>query len=119
MNMPLILIIDDEPGMIHIFSLALQRANYQISSASRGASGLQQAYSAPPDLILLDMMLPDMKGADLIRQLRQDAAFQHTPIIAMTAYPALLGEARRNGANEALCKPIRPSDLTRIIDGLL
>ena len=79
-----ILIIDDDLDTLRLVGLMLQRQGYQIVAASNGTLGLGAA-SEKPDLILLDIMMPDMDGYEVARQLRDNPDTKHTPILMFTA----------------------------------
>ena len=67
-----ILIIDDDLDTLRLVGLMLQRQGYQISAATNGQQGLEKAFDEDPDLILLDVMMPDMDGYEVTRRLRQN-----------------------------------------------
>ncbi|MDZ4242681.1 MAG: response regulator, partial [Candidatus Omnitrophota bacterium] len=65
-----ILIIDDEPHVLKLCSLILSREGYQVVEASNGAEAIAKVEKDPPDLIIVDLMLPDMNGAEIIQAIR-------------------------------------------------
>jgi two-component system phosphate regulon response regulator PhoB len=80
-----ILIIEDELDMAELIAMRLKKEGYAVTVANDGADGLQQALSSPPDLILLDLMLPGMSGTDIAQQIRNDPRTATVPIIMATA----------------------------------
>src|ERR1044071_5446580 len=80
-----ILIIDDDLDTLRLVGLMLQRQGYQISAATNGQQGLEKAFDEDPDLILLDVMMPDMDGYEVTRRLRQNPSTLETPILMFTA----------------------------------
>src|SRR5688572_14193044 len=80
-----ILIIDDDLDTLRLVGLMLQRQGYQISAATNGQQGLDKAFEEDPDLILLDVMMPDMDGYEVTRRLRQNPSTLETPILMFTA----------------------------------
>jgi DNA-binding response OmpR family regulator len=80
-----ILIIDDDLDTLRLVGLMLQRQGYQISAATNGQQGLDKAFEEDPDLILLDVMMPDMDGYEVTRRLRQNPSTMETPILMFTA----------------------------------
>ena len=82
-----ILIIDDDIDTLILVGLMLGRQGYQIAVASNGTIGLSKAASERPDLILLDVMMPDMDGYQVTERLRSDPSLAHIPIVMFTAKP--------------------------------
>ncbi|MEJ2563869.1 MAG: response regulator [Anaerolineales bacterium] len=80
-----ILIIDDDVDTLKLVGLMLERHGYEIVVASNGALGIERAKEDTPQLILLDIMMPDMDGYEVTRRLRADPALAHLPIIMFTA----------------------------------
>lgn len=80
-----VLIIEDDFEALTMYALMLERWGYQVIRAQNGAEGIQQALQNPPDLILLDVMMPGMDGYAVCTQLRQDRRFQTVPILFLTA----------------------------------
>jgi CheY-like chemotaxis protein len=80
-----ILCIEDEPGMRDLLRLVLEAANYVFLSARDGSEGLDMMRSECPDLVLLDLMLPNVDGAEVLLRKRRDPVIQDIPVIAVTA----------------------------------
>jgi DNA-binding response OmpR family regulator len=80
-----ILAIDDEPDTLLIIKNALSGEGYEVETAEGGRAGLDAAFANPPDLITLDVMMPDMNGADVSRKLKANPATSRIPIIMLTA----------------------------------
>jgi pilus assembly protein CpaE len=99
----------------------LQRQGYQISAATNGQQGLEKAFEEDPDLILLDIMMPDMDGYEVTRRLRQNPATAETPILMFTAKTQLDDKVIgfEVGANDYLTKPTHPSELQARVKTLL
>lgn len=110
---PRILIVDDDPLMRRIVAQCLDRATYEIVEVESGPAGIQSAVDQPPDLILLDVMMPEMDGFEVIRRLRGHPMTQNVPIILLTA----LGEMTEKvygmqlGADDYMTKPFDPREL--------
>ena len=79
-----LLVIEDDPDSSSLLELYFTSKNYQVTVAARGADGLARARQHPPDLILLDINLPDMDGLAVCRELRTSARTSHVPIIFLT-----------------------------------
>jgi CheY-like chemotaxis protein len=80
-----VLVVDDEPLLCRMVSAMLMRAGYETLTATNGQDALQQATRQPPDLITLDVMMPDMSGIEVARQLRSVSRTADIPIIFVTA----------------------------------
>ena len=80
-----ILIVDDDIDTLKLVGLMLERQGYNIVIASNGKLGISKASEEKPDLILLDVMMPDLDGYQVTRRLRSDPALAHIPIIMFTA----------------------------------
>lgn len=80
-----VLVVDDEPLLCRMVSAMLMRAGYETITATNGQDALQQATRQPPDLITLDVMMPDMSGIEVARQLRSVSRTADIPIIFVTA----------------------------------
>jgi two-component system cell cycle response regulator DivK len=108
MNSPKILYIEDNPENRLLVRRILEAEGYNVVEAVDGPSGLDLAAASPPDLILLDINLPEMDGYELVGRLRQIPGLANTPIIALTAY-ALRGDRERilaAGCDGYIQKPI-------------
>ena len=116
-----ILIIDDDLDTLRLVGLMLQRQGYQISAATNGQQGLEKAFEEDPDLILLDVMMPDMDGYEVTRRLRQNPSTVETPILMFTAKSQLDDKVIgfEVGANDYLTKPTHPSELQARVKALL
>jgi pilus assembly protein CpaE len=116
-----ILIIDDDLDTLRLVGLMLQRQGYQISAATNGQQGLEKAFEEDPDLILLDVMMPDMDGYEVTRRLRQNPSTLETPVLMFTAKTQLDDKVVgfEVGANDYLTKPTHPSELQARVKNLL
>lgn len=83
-----ILCIEDDPDMIDYIKLILGKAGYTVVGAEGGAKGLEAMRSEQPDLVLLDLMMPEMDGADVLLHKAEDASIRDIPVIALTAMDA-------------------------------
>ena len=106
-HQPRILAIDDTPANLQVLAAALT-LDFNLQIATSGAIGLAAAAKAPPDLILLDVMMPVMDGFEVCRRLKADPALQHIPVIFLTAMSmgASEGEGLALGAADYITKPI-------------
>ncbi len=102
-----ILLVDDEPDIVETVSFMLQSRNYQVSVASGGQEGIEKAKEEHPDLVLLDIMMPDIDGYDVCMKLKADADTKDIPIIMLTAKgesEAVL-KSHSLGADDYVVKP--------------
>src|ERR1022692_2922317 len=76
-----ILVVDDEPAVLAIFSEALRTAGYKVLKASTGRQGLQVARERRPDVVLLDVVLPDLSGIEVCRQIKADADLRDVSVV--------------------------------------
>ena len=85
MSQPKILCIEDDPDMIEYIKLILGKAGYDVIGAEGGTQGLEAMRRERPDLILLDLMMPEMDGAEVLLHKKEDPALRDIPVIALTA----------------------------------
>ena len=116
-----ILIIDDDLDTLRLVGLMLQRQGYQITAATNGQQGLEKAFEETPQLILLDIMMPDMDGYEVARRLRADPKTVDIPILMFTAKTQLDDKVAgfEVGADDYLTKPTHPSELQSHVKALL
>ncbi|NIS79449.1 MAG: response regulator [Anaerolineales bacterium] len=116
-----ILIIDDDVDTLKLVGLMLERQGYEIAVASSGTLGVEKAASEMPDLILLDIMMPDMDGYEVTRHLRSDPTLEHIPIIMFTAKTMVDDKVAgfESGVDDYLTKPTHPAELTAHIKAVL
>jgi len=116
-----ILIIDDDLDTLRLVGLMLQRQGYQITAATNGQQGLDKAFEDTPNLILLDIMMPDMDGYEVARRLRNNPKTVDVPILMFTAKTQLNDKVAgfEVGADDYLTKPTHPSELQSHVKALL
>ena len=116
-----ILIIDDDIDTLKLVGLMLERQGYQIAVASNGTIGLSKAASEQPDLILLDVMMPDMDGYQVTERLRSDTSISHIPIVMFTAKTMVDDKVKgfEAGVDDYLTKPTHPAELTAHVKAVL
>jgi CheY-like chemotaxis protein len=116
-----ILVVDDDPLMHRLFQHHLERAGYQMVSARTGREALDIAARQPPQLIVMDIMMPDMDGIEALRQLKREDATKAIPVIVITAngHHIARKEAEGCGAAVFLTKPFSPTQLVTEIGRLV
>lgn len=120
-HMPKILLVEDNEMNRDMLSRRLQRRGYCIVAAETGEQGLSLARQEAPDLILMDISLPEMDGWEAARLLKADEATRHIPIIALTARVLVSDQAKafEVGCDDYDTKPVDFSRLTKKIGNLL
>ena len=116
-----ILIVDDDLDTLKLVGLILQRQGYQIVAANSGSQGLAKAAAEHPNLILLDVMMPDMEGYEVARRLRADRDLARTPIIMFTAKTLVDDKVAgfEAGVDDYMTKPTHPAELVSRVKALL
>jgi CheY-like chemotaxis protein len=112
---PLVLLVDDNPDTLEMYSLGLQYEGLRVNRADNGERALEAVAVDRPDCIVTDVRMPRMTGMEFNRILRTDAATANIPVIALTAMsaPAELATARAAGFDTVLIKPCLPEHLAR------
>ena len=116
-----ILVVDDNPDLRTYVSSVLQRHGHSILTAANGALGLDQARTHRPDLIVTDLMMPQVSGLEMIRHIRHDAMLKGTPVILLTAKvdDETRLEGVEQGADAYLSKPFKDRELLAEVRNLL
>jgi CheY-like chemotaxis protein len=119
--MPKILIVEDNTDVREMLSERLKRKTYHTRQAGNGREALEQAARDRPDLILMDVSMPDMDGLEATRRLKADPALCAIPVIILTAhaYAEDQAKARAAGCDDYLPKPVDFAALLRKIQALL
>jgi DNA-binding response OmpR family regulator len=119
--MPKILVVDDEPDAVELICFNLKASGFEVTSAADGAAALKAARLHLPDLILLDLMLPEIDGLEVCKLLRRDPATAAIPIVMLTARAAEIDRVLglELGADDYVTKPFSPRELVLRIRKLL
>jgi len=115
------LIIEDETDVADLLTLNLRKAGFRVSTATDGASGLQNARDGRPDFIILDLMLPKMSGLEVCRILKSDTATSQIPILMLTAKAEEVDRivGLEFGADDYVTKPFSPREIVLRIRAIL
>ena len=118
---PKILVVDDEPEAVELLEFNLKQAGYVVTTAGDGAEALKRARTQTPDLIVLDVMLPEMDGFEICKSLRLDSATAKIPVVMLTAKAAEIDRVLglELGADDYLTKPFSPRELLLRIKKIL
>ena len=108
-----VLCIEDELEMIRLIELTLERGPFRVFGAVSGQQGLDVARRVQPDVVLLDLMMPDMDGWEVARRFREDEALKDVPIIAVSVVQPTNYPARELPVDDYVTKPFRADDLVR------
>jgi len=116
-----ILCVEDSINIQQMLSFILLRAGYEPHIASNGWEAIEKARTLQPDLVLMDIMMPDISGIQAIKGIKSDPVTQHIPIIVLSAYASskLVTQAIEAGAAQYLEKTIIPQELVKAIEGQL
>ena len=124
--MPKILVVDDDPDLVESVTIMLESKGYEIIQAYGGFEGLEKAKKEAPDLIVLDVMMPDKDGFKVCSELKGDPQYADIPIILLTAvaskisstsYTARMG--METEADDYVDKPVEASEIARRVEALL
>ena len=118
---PRILVVDDEPEAVELVEFNLKQSGYAVITATDGAEALKKARAQTPDLIVLDVMLPEMDGFEICKTLRLEPSTSQTPILMLTAKAAEIDRVLglELGADDYLTKPFSPRELLLRIKKIL
>jgi two-component system phosphate regulon response regulator PhoB len=118
---PRILAVDDEPDLLELVRMGLDTAGYEVETAETGARALERLRASPPDLLLLDLMLPDLSGIELCKRIRSDARLGDLPVIMLTAKGEEVDRVVgfELGADDYVTKPFSPRELALRVRAVL
>jgi DNA-binding response OmpR family regulator len=116
-----ILVVDDEPGVVEIVRVNLEWEGYDICEAFDGQEGWDKVRSEKPDLVILDVMMPQMSGLELLDRIKADSHICGVPVIMLTVRAKDMDviQALEKGAVEYLTKPFDPLNLVRVVKKIL
>jgi two-component system, OmpR family, response regulator VicR len=121
-NLKCILCIEDEPEMIDLIRLILGRRGFEVKGANGGVEGLQMIRQEMPDLVLLDLMMPDMDGWEVYQQMKADERTKGIPVIVVTAKAQSIDKVlglHIAKVDDYIAKPFSPQDLMNSVEKVL
>jgi CheY-like chemotaxis protein len=115
-----ILIIDDHSDVRRVLTITLRHLNYESCEAADATAGIKMSRSENPDLILMDLSLPDSSGLETAKRIKEDSKTSHIPIVACSGWKSdeIVAQAAEAGIIEFLAKPISPEQLVAVIEKL-
>ncbi len=118
---PTVLVVDDEQDLVNLVRYNLEKEDYNVICAYNGTSALKLAWEKRPDLIILDLMLPDRSGVDLCREIKRNEKMKKIPIIMLTARSSEVDRISgfEAGAEDYVVKPFSPKELTLRVKAML
>jgi DNA-binding response OmpR family regulator len=116
-----LLIVDDEPEIGRILAMILRGAGFDAAAVGGGRAALERLAETPPDLVILDVTMPDLDGFETLRRIREAPATARLPVIMLTANTddADRARAERLGADDFIAKPFEPADAVARVRALL
>ena len=116
-----ILIVDDEPDLLELVRVNLADSGFQVEATTSGREALERVRRAPPDLLVLDLMMPDVSGTEICRQIRSTPEISNLPIIMLTAKAEELDRVVgfELGADDYVTKPFSPRELALRVRAVL
>ncbi len=111
-----VLVVDDEPGIGSFLRIKLKLSGYEVICTTSGAEAIEITRTQQPDVVLCDMLMPDITGMDVIQTVR---TFSQVPIIVFTGRPEIFQVAMELGANDYIAKPFNPDELIEKIKSIL
>ena len=121
-----ILIVDDDPDLVEAVSTILESKGYEVAAAYGGVEGLKKAKTENPDLIVLDVMMPDKDGYAVCKELKADKKYRSIPILLLTAVVSNIPTTKfthqmgkDTEANDYMDKPVEPGELVKRIEVLI
>ena len=117
-----ILFIEDEPEMIDLIRLILSRRGYEVQGANGGKEGIELVRREKPDLVLLDLMMPDMDGWEVYQQMKADEATRDIPVIVVTAKAQSIDKVlglHIAKVDDYIAKPFSPQELLTSVEEVL
>ncbi|HHQ47926.1 MAG TPA: response regulator transcription factor [Acidobacteria bacterium] len=116
-----VFVVDDEPDVVELLQTVLEIEGYEVETATDGRAALARLLADPPDLLILDLMMPDLDGMELLKLLRLDPAAAGVPVLILSARTGQHDQIAtlQLGANAYICKPFSTKELVVQVRQLL
>jgi two-component system alkaline phosphatase synthesis response regulator PhoP len=121
-----ILVVDDDPDLVEAISMILKSKHYEVIVAYGGVEGLEKTKTEKPDLIVLDVMMPDKDGYTVCKELKADPVLCEIPVLLLTAVVSYISTTRfshqmgmETEADDYIDKPVEPVELVKRVEALL
>lgn len=121
-NQKTVIYVEDDLEMIDLVAMILGRHGFEVKGAHGGRQGLDMIMASPPDLILLDLMMPDVEGWEVYQQIKANEATRSIPVIVITARAQPIDRVlgiHIARVQEYICKPFRPQELLESVDRVM
>jgi DNA-binding response OmpR family regulator len=116
-----ILIVDDEEDVLDLLQLVFETSGFEVRRAATGKSAVSSAYEQPPDVVLLDVMMPEMDGWQVLRTLKGDERTRQVPVVMLSARAERRDKmiGLQEGAEGYIAKPFSPAEVVREVQSFL
>lgn len=118
-SVPLVLIVDDEPGLLRLFTGLVERLECQTIQANGGTAALDILDDLTPDLLILDLAMPEVSGYDVLQYVRSIPRLDNMKVMILTARPNMVPEVEALGIDCWVAKPVMPNDFLTMVDEVL
>jgi len=121
MSEPMIVIVEDEPDTAEMFAEMMRLSGYRVQKCHGGTQGIELIAQHRPDAVILDIMMPDVSGLEVLRYMRRDPVLQSIPVVVVSAksMPMDIREGLRAGASVYLTKPVGFDELRNAVDDVI
>lgn len=116
-----VLVVDDQPHIVRLIQVNLEKEGFEVTTAGDGVEGLNKVREVQPDLVILDVIMPRKDGFQVLREIKMDEQFAETPVIMLTVktHNADIVEGLKEGAELYLPKPFHPKELVSLVKRVL
>jgi two-component system, OmpR family, alkaline phosphatase synthesis response regulator PhoP len=116
-----VLVVEDDPGILRQIAYSLEAYGYEVATAMTGLQALKQLIRSRPDLLITDIMMPEMDGHELVSSVRADPELADLPVIMLTArvQDEDMMQGYQNGTDLYLTKPFNPAELVTFVQRIL
>ena len=119
MSVPLVMIVDDESGLLRLFTRLVQRLDCETITAANGVAALDVLDHETPDLLILDLAMPEISGFDVLQHVRSIPRLDAMKVMILTARPNMVTEIEALGIDCWVVKPVMPNDFLEIVTNVL